>query len=239
MAGGLARAVHQHQRQKHHQRDYQCAYFPEHRLLMRSVPNHTGQRDQQQRKQQQIATAHAGAVGDLLPQLLPRTQQLIVNAAGGGPEVTVEQFLHSAQIHIGKKVRCVELFHQHQRTGGGSSRPDHRAAHRLTAGPGQYQREQPQHSVIGPHQRGGSAQRKQRRPDRARMPAPAADACGQAQHGQHQRVVQRLLHSGEHIPHRGIQRGDADAEQQLALPVQAGTPYKAEPTRQHPKQVAV
>ena len=71
------------------------------------------------------------------------------------------------------------------------------------------------------------------------MPAPAADACSQAQHGQHQRVVQRLLHGGEHIPHRGVQRGDADAEQQLALPVQAGAPHKAEPARQYPKQVAV
>ena len=71
------------------------------------------------------------------------------------------------------------------------------------------------------------------------MAAPAPDTCGHAQHGQHQRIVQWFLHGREHVPHRGVQHGQTDTEQQLALPVQAGAPHKAEPARHHKKQVAV
>ena len=219
MARSLARAVHEHKGEEHHQRDHQRADLPEHRLFMHGVPNNTYQRDKQQRKQHQIAAAHAGARADLLPQLLPRAQQFVVNTAGGGPEVTVEQFVDGVHIHIGKKVRCVELFHQQHRTGGGDCCPGHCAAHRLAAGPGQHQREQPQHSVIGPHQRCRRAQRKQRRPGSTRVAAPAPDACGHAQHGQHQRIVQGFLHGRKHVPHRGFQHGQTATEQQLALPV--------------------
>ena len=146
------------------------------------------------------------------------------------------QHLERRGIHIGEEIGGVELGHQHQRRRQRSQRPRPAAQQSPPAGPGQHQRIEPVDGVIGPGQGGRGAEDTQSCP--GRFAAGAAHQHRRAGDGQHQGVVQRLLHGGKDIAHRGVQAGQHHAEGRLLPGFEPGRPGKDQPARRHEKQIA-
>ncbi len=126
--------------------------------------------------------------------------QLVDHIPGGGDHLPAGQLLQRAYIDIGKEVGRVEFGHQHERAAQGNRPARHADSDAAAVLPAQRQREQPEHGLIRAHERGHGAQHTQPRPRGAAFVPPRQNAA--AQHRQHERIVQRLLHGGEHIADR-------------------------------------
>ena len=238
MAGALNGAVHQQQRQKDDDRSHGGAALPEHGPPGAGIHDQADQRHAQQQEKQQVLSPAAVCqlVGQHFGHGAQGVQQLVCHVPDGGDHLPAGQLLQRAYIDIGKEVGRVEFGHQHERAAQGNRPARHADSDAAAVLPAQRQREQPEHGLIGAHKRGNRAQHTQPRPRGAAFVPPRQNAA--AQHRQHERIVQRLLHGGEHIADRRVHGGQRRGKGQLALPAKPCGPGEKRPAQHDEQQVA-
>ena len=238
MAGALNGAVHQQQRQKDDDRSHGGAALPEHGPPGAGIHDQADQRHAQQQEKQQVLSPAAVCqlVGQHFGHGAQGVQQLVCHVPDGGDHLPAGQLLQRAYIDIGKEVGRVEFGHQHERAAQGNRPARHADSDAAAVLPAQRQREQPEHGLIGAHERGHGAQHTQPRPRGAAFVPPRQNAA--AQHRQHERIVQRLLHGGEHIADWRVHGGQRRGKGQLALPAKPRGPGEKRPAQHDEQQVA-
>ena len=150
--------------------------------------------------------------------------------------MAVGGLLQSAHIDVCEEIGRIKFGHQHQRAAQRHSPARNANSGAAAVAPGQRQRVEPEHGLIRAHKGRHGTQGAEYAPGGAVPVPPGQDAA--PQHGQRQRIVQRFLHGGEHIPDRCVHGRQRQRKHSLAFPVQPRGQGEKRPACRDEQQVA-